>query len=129
MIDLAQIWEVGGIPMIALVLVAATAVALIVREGLFLLSGELILPSNLPVLAVCAAVAPLIGLLGTVMGLVQVFVINTSPDGIAGGISQALFTTQVGMLIAVPTLVARQVILRWRELRLAQQAQHSEVIE
>lgn len=57
-------------------------------------------------------VAPLLGLLGTVTGMIETF--NSLGDmsmysqsgGIAGGISEALFTTQFGLTVAIPGLVA-----------------------
>ena len=56
-------------------------------------------------------VAPLIGLLGTVIGMIETFdslasmSLFSQSGGIAGGISQALFTTQLGLVVAVPGLV------------------------
>lgn len=56
-------------------------------------------------------VAPLIGLLGTVIGMIETFdslasmTLFSQSGGIAGGISQALFTTQLGLVVAVPGLV------------------------
>ncbi|MFT7860946.1 MAG: MotA/TolQ/ExbB proton channel family protein [Sulfurimonas sp.] len=56
-------------------------------------------------------VAPLIGLLGTVVGMIETFdslasmSLFSQSGGIAGGISQALFTTQLGLVVAVPGLV------------------------
>ncbi len=55
------------------------------------------------------AVAPLLGLLGTVLGMVSVFhtmAFESSPDAtaLAGGISQALLTTVMGLVIAIPVL-------------------------
>lgn len=58
------------------------------------------------------AVAPLLGLLGTVSGMIETFsalgdmTLNSQSGGIAGGISQALLTTQFGLAIAIPGLVA-----------------------
>jgi len=57
------------------------------------------------------AAAPLIGLLGTVVGMIETFdslasaSLFSQTGGIAGGISQALFTTQLGLVVAVPGLV------------------------
>lgn len=56
-------------------------------------------------------VAPLLGLLGTVSGMIETFdsladmSLFSQSGGIAGGISQALITTQVGLLVAVPGLL------------------------
>ncbi|MBN2782405.1 MAG: MotA/TolQ/ExbB proton channel family protein [Campylobacterales bacterium] len=55
--------------------------------------------------------APLIGLLGTVIGMIETFdslgssTLFSQGGGIAGGISQALFTTQLGLIVAAPGLV------------------------
>lgn len=61
-------------------------------------------------LGTIAAVTPLLGLLGTVVGMITVFAAITSvgvgnPTALAGGISQALITTAVGLSIAIPSLV------------------------
>jgi len=60
-------------------------------------------------IAVLAAVAPLLGLLGTVMGMVETFnVISAFGTGnvkaLSGGISVALITTQSGLVVAIPGL-------------------------
>jgi biopolymer transport protein ExbB len=63
-------------------------------------------------------VAPLIGLLGTVIGMIETFdslgsmTLFSQNGGIAGGISQALFTTQLGLVVAVPGLVIGRLIDR-----------------
>ncbi len=70
------------------------------------------LDSNLPLVAVLAAAAPLLGLLGTVTGMVHTFDVitvhgNRNPVLLADGISEALITTQSGLLIAFPLLLLR----------------------
>ncbi|SEN54351.1 outer membrane transport energization protein ExbB [Nitrosomonas marina] len=56
-------------------------------------------------------IAPLLGLLGTVMGMIETFdslgsmSLFTQSGGIAGGISQALITTQMGLSVAIPGLL------------------------
>lgn len=56
-------------------------------------------------------IAPLLGLLGTVSGMIETFdsladmSLFAQSGGIAGGISQALFTTQMGLAVAIPGLV------------------------
>ena len=56
-------------------------------------------------------VAPLLGLLGTVSGMIETFdslgdmSLFAQSGGIAGGISQALFTTQMGLAVAIPGMV------------------------
>ena len=56
-----------------------------------------------------AAVAPLLGLLGTVIGMIETFQAITlfgtgDPKQMAGGISQALVTTMLGLIVAAPLL-------------------------
>ncbi len=65
----------------------------------------------LPLLAVIATAAPLMGLLGTVTGLVRTFaLINVFGTGdaakLASGISEVLVATELGLIVAIPTLVA-----------------------
>jgi biopolymer transport protein ExbB len=60
-------------------------------------------------IGVLAAVAPLMGLLGTVTGMIGTFDILSvfgtgNAKGMAGGISEALITTQTGLLVAIPGL-------------------------
>lgn len=71
--------------------------------------------ARLSFIALCAAVAPLMGLLGTVTGMILTFnrvtVFGTSdPRFMAGGISVALITTQGGLYLAIPCLLARGVL-------------------
>ena len=61
-------------------------------------------------LGTIAAISPLLGLLGTVFGMIKVFATITTqgvgnPGALAGGISQALLTTAAGMSVAIPTLM------------------------
>ena len=68
------------------------------------------LERNLTMLGTTATISPLIGLLGTVVGMITAFTGLTetsgaNPDLLAAGISQALITTAFGLMIAVPGLV------------------------
>lgn len=64
------------------------------------------------ILNVIASIAPMLGLMGTVIGMIDAF--NTiaakqgvaGPEDLAGGIGQALITTLLGLVVAVPTMVA-----------------------
>ena len=65
--------------------------------------------SHLSTLGTIASVAPLLGLLGTVLGMISVFATlsegsNIDPSMLAGGISEALVTTALGMVVAMPAL-------------------------
>lgn len=68
--------------------------------------------------AVIVAVAPLLGLLGTVSGMIETFAslgdmtLVSQSGGIAAGISQALLTTQFGLAVAIPGLVIRGLLAR-----------------
>ncbi len=64
-----------------------------------------------------AAVAPLLGLLGTVSGIVKTFRVITAhgssdPQILSGGISEALLTTEMGLLVAIPLLLAHHFLSR-----------------
>jgi len=61
-------------------------------------------------LGTVAAITPLLGLLGTVIGMIQVFSVITTegvgnPTVLSGGISQALITTAAGLSVAIPSLM------------------------
>lgn len=64
------------------------------------------------------AVAPLLGLLGTVAGMIETFAslgemsLFSQTGGIAGGIATALFTTQLGLVVAVPGYVCKALLDR-----------------
>ena len=66
--------------------------------------------SMLPTLKIISMVAPLLGLLGTVTGMIIVFQAITiygagDPKAMAGGISSALVTTVMGLIVAIPTVL------------------------
>jgi biopolymer transport protein ExbB len=70
------------------------------------------------VINVLVAVAPLMGLLGTVMGMIETFnslgdmTFYSQTGGIAAGIATALFTTQLGLVVAVPGVIAKAMLDR-----------------
>jgi len=80
-------------------------------------------------LVTVVGIAPLAGLLGTVTGMIETFdslgdmAMFTQTGGIAGGISQALFTTQMGLAIAIPGLIVERLLKKRQthmEIELAQ---------
>lgn len=69
---------------------------------------------------VVAAVAPLLGLLGTVTGMIETFQVMTvfgsgKPELLSGGISEALITTQLGLIVAIPALFFGQLLSGWAQ--------------
>lgn len=74
---------------------------------------------DLKIMKVCVAAAPLVGLLGTVTGMLTTFnALSTGSGGdqtmgaIAGGISEALITTETGLVIALPGLFLQYQLTR-----------------
>jgi len=72
------------------------------------------------VITVIAAVAPLLGLLGTVTGMIQTFDVITEfgtsdPKLLSGGIAVALVTTQLGLIVAIPLLLLGSLLNGWAE--------------
>jgi biopolymer transport protein ExbB len=72
----------------------------------------------LSLLHIVAQSAPLLGLLGTVMGMIQAFIRiqalggQVNPSDLAGGIWEALITTAAGLTVAIPALIAYIVFAR-----------------
>lgn len=69
------------------------------------------------VVATTAAIAPLLGLLGTVSGMISMFKMMTifgSGDAstVSGGISEALITTELGLIVAIPALIVSALLTR-----------------
>jgi len=70
------------------------------------------------IIKVFAAIAPLLGLLGTVIGMIVTFQALTlfgtgDPKLMAGGISQALVTTMLGLIVAIPLVFLHSVLTSW----------------
>ena len=71
--------------------------------------------NSLTLLKIISAVAPLMGLLGTVTGMIITFQAITifgagDPKAMAGGISSALVTTVLGLLVAIPTVLLHTIV-------------------
>ncbi|TVP54735.1 MAG: MotA/TolQ/ExbB proton channel family protein, partial [Halomonadaceae bacterium] len=100
----------------------------LMREELARRAQRLVAPfeSPLKLIEVIAALAPLLGLLGTVMGMMTAF--NTmagsegqaNPSELSGGIYEALSTTAAGLIIAIPFAA----LAAWLEFRLRRTQQH-----
>jgi len=88
------------------------------------------LERSLTILVVITAVAPLLGLLGTVTGMISTFDVITEfgtgdPKLLSGGISEALITTKLGLSVAVPFLLIRSLIARWSDRIIENMQTHS----
>ena len=82
-----------------------------------LLSTKLRLQKMLPFISISASSAPLLGLLGTVTGIINTFKLITvfgSGDvkTLSGGISEALITTEFGLIVAIPSLLLHALLSR-----------------
>jgi len=71
-------------------------------------------------LGTIASVCPLLGLLGTVSGMIKVFEAIyeagvATPGNLAGGISEALITTVAGLAVAIPAFLGQKVIASWAD--------------
>ena len=82
----------------------------------------------LPFIALTAAAAPLLGLLGTVTGMIKTFNLITifgtgDAKSLSSGISEALITTALGLVIAIPALIAHGMLARMARQKLGDMEQ------
>ena len=82
------------------------------------------LEGGLPTIAILGSLLPMLGLLGTVVGMIDVFQAialhgTGNADEMARGISQALLTTATGLIIAIPVIFAHHLLVRRLRLLLA----------
>ena len=91
----------------------------LVEEVMFesILGAQPRLERFLNVIAVTAATAPLLGLLGTVTGIIKTFKLMEvfgagDPKPLISGISEALITTELGLILAIPALIAHALLSR-----------------
>lgn len=109
----------------------------IMKESIEEQAGRVIheLERYLNTLGTIAAIAPLLGLLGTVIGMIDVFTVimleGTGNAGVlAGGISKALITTAAGLTVAIPTLIFhRYFTRRVDELVVAMEQEATKLVE
>jgi biopolymer transport protein ExbB len=81
------------------------------------LKAKLRLNRLVPFIGICAAAAPLLGLLGTVTGIMNTFnLITVFGTGdvrtLSSGISEALITTEYGLIVAIPSLLLHAYLSR-----------------
>lgn len=91
----------------------------LVEESMYesILSTQPKLERHLNVIAITASVAPLLGLLGTVTGIIKTFNLMKvfgagDPKQLISGISEALITTELGLILAIPALVIHAILSR-----------------
>ena len=82
-----------------------------------MLATKLKLNSLLPFVAISASAAPLLGLLGTVTGIMNTFSLMTvfgtgDVKTLSSGISEALITTEYGLIVAIPSLLLHAFLAR-----------------
>jgi biopolymer transport protein ExbB len=82
-----------------------------------ILSAQPTLERFLPFMALTAAAAPLLGLLGTVTGMIKTFTLITifgtgDAKSLSSGISEALVTTELGLVVAIPSLILHGLLSR-----------------
>lgn len=95
------------------------------------------LEKNAKILSVIAYVAPLIGLLGTVLGFIQAFgemrqtgLMDISTTNIGGAMEYALVTTAAGLVVAIPTVIGyNYIVSRIEGLVLEMQTTSSEIVD
>lgn len=87
---------------------------------------------TLPTIAVIGSLLPMLGLLGTVTGMIEVFEVialqgTGEPQEMAHGISQALLTTASGLIIAIPVIFAHHILVRRlrHALAITEQSMHT----
>jgi len=106
--------------------IAALGLSRVARESVLessMLAEAPRLQRGMGLLMVLASIAPLLGLLGTVTGMIDMFSVIAShgsgnAKSLSGAISEALITTQAGMIVAVPLLLIHAVLSRLVERRL-----------
>jgi biopolymer transport protein ExbB len=82
------------------------------------------------VVGTIAAIAPLLGLLGTVFGMIRAFNVISiqgvgNPSSLAGGISEALITTAAGLVVAIPTFVLYRFLANKADALIVEMEEHS----
>ncbi|MDR1975392.1 MAG: MotA/TolQ/ExbB proton channel family protein [Campylobacteraceae bacterium] len=107
--------------------ISVAALAIVINRAFFILKADIsaynsveelerALTRYMHILATIAANAPYVGLLGTVVGIMVTFsVISVDGSDVAGvmkGLSSALFATGFGLVVAIPSVLAYNVLLR-----------------
>jgi biopolymer transport protein ExbB len=90
----------------------------------------MLLERNLGILGTMAAVAPLVGLLGTVWGIMRAFHDmavsgSAAPSVVAAGVAEALVTTAAGLVVAVPAVMLYNYFARRLNVMLTEAENHA----
>ena len=107
------------------------------KEAMAEASGPVLheMERHLTALGTIASISPLLGLLGTVIGMIEVFALLVGEGAgnaavLAGGISKALITTAAGLAAAIPALILHRYFLRRvDELAVTMEHQASRLVE
>jgi biopolymer transport protein ExbB len=88
---------------------------------------------SLPTIATIGSLLPMLGLLGTVTGMINVFEViaihgSGKPDEMAHGISQAMLTTATGLIIAIPVIFMHHLLTRRQTLIMTNLLQSMQII-
>jgi len=90
---------------------------------------SIILERNVGILSTIANLSPLLGLLGTVSGMIKTFKVMAegagNPSLLAGGIAEALITTAAGLCVAIPVLVGYRILKDKAESLIFEMEEHS----
>jgi biopolymer transport protein ExbB len=94
---------------------------------------KLLLERNTGLLGTMAAVTPLIGLLGTVWGIMRAFqamskAATAGPSIVAAGVAEALVTTAAGLVVAVPAVILYNYLNRRQTTMLAEAENHTRML-
>lgn len=99
--------------------------------------GNMILDSKpgleklLPLISITASISPLLGLLGTISGIIQTFKMiaifgSNDTQTLSGGISEALITTELGLIVAIPALILHVFLKRKSQSIIAQMEKYTQ---
>lgn len=99
--------------------------------------GNMILDSKpnleklLPLISITASISPLLGLLGTISGIIQTFKMiaifgSNDTQTLSGGISEALITTELGLIVAIPALILHVFLKRKSQSIITQMEKHTQ---
>ena len=103
------------------------------RMQIELSEQKMLLEHNVGILGTMAGIAPLIGLLGTVWGIMRAFhdmarTGSAGPSVVAAGVAEALFTTAAGLLVAVPAVIVYNNFVRRMGVTLTITENHSRTL-